>query len=329
MSSSDSVSSEKPTNPLDVHVHEIRKMVDAALRVSRGVFEHKGANKLENGKFTDAEGNKFGPGDVRAMQHKINTHLKQIKRMISEEKKREKLKRKARHGTPRALAPCQFQPTLVDFFKAIDLGSGPKGKRLQDDADMSIFFKHGIGRLTFGVSLFNVWGNLQKINNGSNKVALSDKERSHIRGALDALRDDKRKKIAAGVKGAEEDLALLDAGQLQNKDYMTILSFYRVKDASEETTKKLMEYTDYVNRMSQITKDLNTKYGEQVRAARPTKPKAERKKPVTPVRKSAPAAPAPAAKATKAAPAAKAAPAPAAKPSVASPGKGKAAAKRA
>ena len=328
MSSSDSVSSEKPTNPLDSHVHEIRKMVDAALRVSRGVFEHKGANKLENGKFTDAEGSKYGPGDVRAMQHKINTHLKQIKRMISEEKKREKLERKARRGTPRALAPCQFQPALVDFFKSIDLGSGPKGKRLQDDTDMSIFFKHGIGRLTFGVSLFNVWGNIQKISNGSNKVSLSDKERAHIRSALEALRDDKRKKIAAGVKGAEDDLALLEAGQLQNKDYMTILSFYRVKDASEETTKKLMDYTEHVNRMSQITKDLNTKYGEQVRAARPTKPKAERKKPVTPVRKSAPVAAAPAAKATKAAPAAKSAPAPAAKAPVASPAKGKAAAKR-
>jgi hypothetical protein len=245
--------------------------------------------------------------------------------MKNDEKKREKAERKARRGTPRALAPCQFQAPLIEFFKSVDLGKSHNGKRLQDDADMSYFFKNGIGRLTFGVSLFNVWGNIQKISTKSNDVSLSDKDRAHLKAALEALREDKRKKIAAGVKGASEDLAKLEAGQLQNKDYMTILSFYSVKGSTTDLT----PYTEQVNKMSQVTKDLNTKYGEQIRAARPQKPKVERKKPVTPVRKSAPApAPAPA----KAEPKGKkvaAAPAPApAKASVASPSKGKAAAKR-
>lgn len=77
--------------------------------------------------------------------------------------------------------------------------------------------------------------------------------------------------------------------------------------------------------MSQITKDLNTKYGEQLKAARPKAEKVVRNKPSTPVRKSAPAAPAKVvaspAKASKlaAAPAMPAAPAKA----VASPSKGK------
>jgi hypothetical protein len=326
MSSSESVASEKPTNVFDAHLQETCELVRAFAKASRAVFENKGANKLENGKFTNTDGSKIGVGDVRSMEQKIIAQIKLIKKMKNDEKKREKAERKARRGTPRALAPCQFQAPLIEFFKSVDLGKSHNGKRLQDDSEMSYFFKNGVGRLTFGVSLFNVWGNIQKISTKSNDVSLSDKDRAHLKAALEALREDKRKKIAAGVKGASEDLAKLEAGQLQNKDYMTILSFYSVKGSTTDLT----PYTEQVNKMSQITKDLNTKYGEQIRAARPQKPKVERKKPVTPVRKSAPApAPAPAkveAKGKKVA--AAPAPAPAAKASVASPSKGKAAAKR-
>jgi CheY-like chemotaxis protein len=35
------------------------------------VFENKGANKLENGKFTNTDGSKIGVGDVRSMEQKI------------------------------------------------------------------------------------------------------------------------------------------------------------------------------------------------------------------------------------------------------------------
>jgi hypothetical protein len=327
MSSSDSVSSEKPTNAFEAKLDEICELVRSGFKASRDVFQNKGANKLENGKFTAPDGSKIGVGDVNSISHKIIAEIKNLRKMKNAEKKIERDARKARRSAPRALPPCQFQSPLIEFFKSVDLGKSSNGKRLQDDSEMSYFFKNGIGRLTFGVSLFNVWGNIQKLTTKSNDVTLSDKDRVHLKAALEHLRADKREKIAAGVKGAAEDLAKLEGGHLQNKDYMTILSFYSVKD--KEAAAKLAPYTEQVNKMSMITKDLNTKYGEQIRTAKDeAKPKVERKKPSTPVRKSAPVA-APVAKAetkTKAKPAA--VPAPAAKASVASPAKGKAAVKR-
>jgi hypothetical protein len=218
--------------------------------------------------------------------------------------------------TPLAL----FTGELVAFFKAVDLGSY-NGKRLQDHPDMKRFFENGIGKNTFGVSLFNVFGNVHKLRNNSNSVTLSAKERTLISGALDSLR---AKKVA---EGKSVDVANLDAGQLQNKDYMSILSFYKNKTAKPEA---LAPFSADVMRMVELTGELNDKYRAELKEKRP-KVKVVREKPTTPARKSPKAAPAPAAKgkatASKIAPVAAPAPA-AAKPSVASPGKGKAAAKR-
>lgn len=334
MSSSDSVSSEKPTNAFDAEVEEICELFRSYEKSARAVFEAKGANKLTNGKTTitntDGTSVTIGLSDVRSAAQKILNKTRNLKKVKNAEKKRERDERKARRSAPRALPPCQFQSPLVEFFKSVDLGKGANGKRLQDDSEMSYFFKNGIGRLTFGVSLFNVWGNIQKIATKSGDVTLSDKDRVHLKAALEKLRDVKRKNIADGKKGAAEDMTKFEAGQLQNKDYMTILSFYSVED--KDAGAKLAPYIEQVNKMSQITKDLNAKYAEQIRVAKnEAKPKVERKKPSTPVRKSAPVA-APVAKAeTKVAPKGKAAAAPApapAKASVASPSKGKAAAKR-
>jgi hypothetical protein len=331
MSSSDSVSSEKPANAFRAEIDEICDLFRSFEKSSRAVFETKGANKLQNGKTTitntDGSSVTIGLSDVRSAAQKILNKIRNLEKLKNSEKKRERDERKARRSAPRALPPCQFQAPLVEFFKSVDLGKGANGKRLQDDSEMAYFFKNGIGRLTFGVSLFNVWGNIQKLATKSGDVTLSDKDRVHLKAALERLREVKRQNIADGKKGAAEDMAKFEAGQLQNKDYMTILSFYSVQD--KEAAAKLTPYIEQVNKMSQITKDLNTKYADQIKAAKPQKPKVERKKPSTPVRKSAPVA-APAAKAEpKAKGKAAAAPAPApAKASVASPSKGKAAAKR-
>lgn len=308
------VSDAKPTDALGEHIRKIKAMVDTTLKANRLIGEAKGNGSLKSGGHIKlADGKEISSNDVRKFASTIHEALKQIPRMIREKEQREKAERKARRGTPRAQAPTQFTKALVEFFNSIDLGKGPSGKRLQDEADMQLFFKSGVGKLTFGVSLFNVWGNIHKLRTGSNKVTLSDSERRHIADALRSLREEKVK------QNKTEDIAMLDAGQLQNKDYMSILSFYRNKEAGD-----LTRFSDGVNTMSQITKDLNTKYGEQLKAARPKAEKVVRNKPSTPVRKSAPTAAkavASPAKASKlpAAPAMPAAPAKA----VASPSKGK------
>jgi hypothetical protein len=309
------VSETKPTDALGEHIRKVKAMIDTTLKATRLIGEAKGNGSLKSGgRIKLADGKEIGSADVRQFASTIYASLKQIPRMIREKEQREKAERKARRGTPRAQAPTQFTKGLVEFFNSIDLGKGPAGKRLQDEVDMQLFFKSGVGKLTFGVSLFNVWGNIHKLRTGSNKVTLSDPERRHIADALRSLREEKVK------QNKTDDIAMLDAGQLQNKDYMSILSFYRNKEAGD-----LTRFAEGVNTMSQITKDLNTKYGEQLKAARPKAEKVVRNKPSTPVRKSAPAVPvktvASPAKASKlpAAPAMPAAPA----KTVASPAKGK------
>lgn len=308
------VSDAKPTDALGEHIRKIKAMVDTTLKANRLIGEAKGNGSLKSGGHIKlADGKEISSNDVRKFASTIHEALKQIPRMIREKEQREKAERKARRGTPRAQAPTQFTKALVEFFNSIDLGKGPSGKRMQDEPDMQLFFKSGVGKLTFGVSLFNVWGNIHKLRTGSNKVTLSDSERRHIADALRSLREEKVK------QNKTEDIAMLDAGQLQNKDYMSILSFYRNKEAGD-----LTRFSDGVNTMSQITKDLNTKYGEQLKAARPKAEKVVRNKPSTPVRKSAPAATKTVASPAKASklPAAPAMPAAPAK-TVASPSKGK------
>jgi hypothetical protein len=266
----------KPTDALSEHIRKIKIAHDNTVKMARLIGEAKGNGSLKSGqRLKLPDGKEIGSADVRAFSSAIYASLKQIPRMIREEKAREKAERKARRGTPRQQAPAMFKAGLVEFFRAIDLGKGPSGKRLQDEPEMALFFKNGVGKLTFGVSLFNLWGNIHKIASGSQKVILTDKERKHIADALASLRKEKVE------KNKTEDLELLDAGQLQNKDYMSILSFYRNK----ENTTDLTPYSEGVNTMSQITKDLNNKYREQLAAARP---KVERVKPSTPARKSAP-----------------------------------------
>lgn len=316
-SASDAASDAKPADALSEHVRKIKVAHDNTVRLARLFGEAKGSNSLKGGKLVLPDGKEISSNDIRHYSSEISTALSQIRRMISDEKKREKAARRARRTAPRAQAPTQFTSPLVNFFKAIDLGSGPNGKKLQDQPEMELFFKNGIGMLTFGVSLFNVWGNIHKLRHNSKETTLSTSERALIADALRALRE---KKVQSGNM---EEVEKLDSGRIQNKDYMSILSHYRNKEAD---TAKLAPYADGVARMSQLTKDLNTKYGEQLKAARPKAEKVVRNKPSTPVRKSAPVAPVKAVaspvKASKL-PAMPAAPAKA----VASPSKGKKASK--
>jgi hypothetical protein len=321
---SDSASvEEKFTDALGKHLLKIKQAHENTVSWAKAIGQAQGKGTLKSGgkiHVKDGETEReIGSQELRQYSATIWHALRQIPRMMRAEQDRIKAERKAKRGAPRDQAPVQFTGELVAFFKAVDLGSY-NGKRLQDHADMKRFFENGIGKNTFGVSLFNVFGNVHKLRNNTNTVTLSAKERTLISGALDALR---AKKVA---EGKSVDVANLDAGQLQNKDYMSILSFYKNKTAKPEA---LAPFSADVMRMVELTGELNDKYRAELKEKRP-KVKVVREKPTTPAKKSPKAAPAPAAKGkaatSKIAPVA--APAPAAKPSVASPGKGKAPAKR-
>jgi len=317
---SDSASvEEKFTDALGKHLIKIKQAHENTVRWAKEIGEAKGKGTLKSGGKIKVDGDReMGSHELRQFSATIWQALKEIPRMIRSEADRVKAEKKAKRTAPREQAPTQFTGELVAFFKNVDLGSY-NGKKLQDHSDMKPFFESGVGKLTFGVSLFNVFGNIHKLSNNSNTVVLTAKQRGFISGALDALR---AKKLS---EGKTEDVALLDAGEIKNKDYMSILSHYRNKAAKPEA---LAPYSPGVTRMSEITTELNDKYRGDLKEKRP-KTKTVRNKPATTPKKSPrPSAQTAAKAAPKAAPTTKMAPV-ATKPSVASPSKaGKAAAKR-
>jgi hypothetical protein len=132
-----------------------------------------------------------------------------------------------------------------------------------------MFFQSGVGNLTFGVSLFNVWGNIYKLKNESTEIVLDSGCQRTLRDALDALKAKKRADISAAEdektrESAKADLARIEANRIHNKDYMSILSFYRIKENPNDLT----GFTEGVVHMSSITKKLNQEYGSQVRENR-------------------------------------------------------------
>lgn len=302
-------------------IDKLADAFDAVFNMQRQFYEARMAASKSGAKastkLTLPDGTEIDARRIQESRREARNALRQIPRVITEEKKREKAERRARRGAPHEQKPIQFMKPLIDFFNTIDLGTGVNGKRLQDQAEMALFFKNGVGQLTFGVSLLHVWSNLYKIHHKTNKVVLSDKERSLIKDALVALRGGKV------AKGRADDLKELDAGVLQSKDYMTILSHYRNKDAGD-----LSMYSPQVATMRTVTKERNEHYRKQLQES---KPKPVRVKPTTPVRKSPARAAASAAaktgKAGKLAPVAAApvaaAPAPAPAAKVTSPRKSK------
>ena len=64
---------------------------------------------------------------------------------------------------------------------------------------------------------------------------------------------------------AEADLVALEAGEIQNKDYMIILSFYSVKENKDQ----LVGFTDKVQAMSELTTNLNSGYRNRIKESRP------------------------------------------------------------
>jgi hypothetical protein len=321
MADTHSVDSNELSNvSLGEHITQLINAIDANNKLAKVIYEARGGNTLKPGKKIKLEdGREVGMDDLKAYNTRIKAALKAIPKIVSNEKKAEK-KRKSRSSRnltaePKPHTPSQFSGELVAFFNSADLGKSEDGATtLQKQADMQPFFQSGVGSPAFGVSLFNVWGNTQKLKHNSTEIVLDAASQRALAGSLTALKDKKRaiissadlQSVDADVRAEAEkkrdtataDLERLNANKIHNKDYMSILNFYRITNNPND----LSPFAEAVNGMCKITKDLNAKYGGEIKTQRETRESAA--KPVKVVAAPAPvAAPVPSLPSLKAAPA--------------------------
>lgn len=265
---------EMTTVNLKEHTERIVKVFDNTIEITKALYEAKGNNTLNSKnkkiKIGDEE---IGIETLRTFISKVKAAIREIPRIVTKEEAAKRAAKRAAKGerTSRPLPPNQYRSELVNFFAKMDLGKASDGKhKLQEDAALELFFKNGIGNPMFGVSLFNVWGNIQKLKSGGTKVVLDTHARAALKDSLEALKTRCRDKISGATTDKERDsatsdLAALDAGEIQNKDYMCILSFYSVKENKEQ----LVGFTDAVSEMSKITSSLNEGYRNRIKESRP------------------------------------------------------------
>lgn len=263
------------TSSLREHVEQVLKAYTSTLAATKHFYEARGANKLNKTvrKIQMADGSEMGLDDLKAYQKKVAESIRMIPRIVADEERAQREKKKALRAEREVTSqpPNQYSKDLVDFFKKADMGG------LQKNAEMKAFFDHGIGNRTFGVSLFNVYSNIHKLNTGNAELVLDAAGAKALSGALNVLKEKARAVLAnpesdAGHRTrAQHDLELLEANKLQNKDYMTILSHYCDKSSDAE---KLKQYTPHVERMSEITRALRSDYREKLLASRPKPVKA-------------------------------------------------------
>jgi hypothetical protein len=292
-------------------VEQILKAVEIVLSTTRHVYEARGEGKINSTtkKLTMKDGSEVGIDDAKEQARSLKELIRRIPRIVADQRTAERNAEKAKRGQPKAQPPIQYGDALVKFFKSADLGKF-EGKKLQEHPKMKLFFESSVGNLIFGVSLFNVWGNIQKIKNGGTKIVLDDGARKALHLALDELKKTRRAQ-ASNAELTEEkraaaaaDLAALEAGEIQNKDYMGILSYYnaiRINDDDSEMDKmdklsrkeKLVGLTDAVTEMGKITHDLNKMYHDQIVESRPKVKAPAKEKKVVIKETAAVAAPAP------------------------------------
>lgn len=248
------------------HIRKLSQSIDVVMKLSKHIHEARGAGALKPGKKIKFDDNTtLGIEDLNSQISEIKRNLKIIPRMVKEAER--KPRRKNTNHKPQP--PCLFRKPLLDFFNAVDLGEY-EGQKLQKHKVMEYFFTYGICNLTFGVSIFNVWGNIYKRNTGNTKVYLDERGRAMLKDALahlkvkytEALSRDGATELE--LSKARDDLARLETGELQNKDYMPIFAFYRETAEDKKIPDDKKEaYAPAVVQMSEVTQALNTAYSAE------------------------------------------------------------------
>ncbi len=309
MADAHSVATEETNINLTEHIEKLAKAFDSSVKLAKVIGKAQGDKTLKNGsKMKLQDGTEIGLEDLNQQISKIKTELRRIPRIVTTQKKHEKAAKKAKHASreSKSQAPHQYDQPLVEFFNKSNLGRAADGRtRLQDLPEMALFFRSGVGSTTFSVSLFNVWGSIHKLDNKTNEIVLDSASQRALHGALEALKvkkqdninlarsaisvasnDEERKVAEKALEDAQLDLERLRANKIQNKDYMGILSHYRIKENPNDLT----SFADGVAVMCNITKERNTEYREMIQQSR----SAEKTKAVAPVAQTKAVAPVPA-----------------------------------
>ncbi len=296
-----SVASEETNVNLSEHIEKLTKAFDSSVKLAKVIGRAQGDKTLKNGsKMKLQDGTEIGLEDLNQQISKIKTELRRIPRIIATLKRSERAAKKAKHaGRESTQTPHQYLSPLIEFFKSSDLGRAADGRtRLQDMPDMQLFFQSGVGNLTFGVSLFNVWGSIYKLNNKTQEIVLDSASQRALHDALEALKtkkqdnislaraaiskasnDEERKLAEKALEDAQMDLERLRANKIQNKDYMGILSHYRIKENPNDLT----SFADGVSKMCEITKGRNFEYREMILKSREGEKKTTKATGVVPV----------------------------------------------
>ena len=258
-------SSVSGTTSLSDHIKSIVTAFDSTIKLAKVLGEARGNGSLKPGKkISFNDDTKLGIEDLGAYCSSIKNALREIPKMVNDQRKAEKAAKKAARSGQRnsTQPPIQFEAPLIQFFNSVELGHTADGKRLQDHPDMALFFKSGVGNRVFGVSLFNVMGYAYKKRTGNTKVFLDESSRRILSEGLKGLIDKKKAELSDPTLNDEQrmdrmkDITRLESGEIQNKDYMSILSIYK----SDTTTTDLTPYTEGVAEMCRITKQLNASY---------------------------------------------------------------------
>jgi hypothetical protein len=255
---------------LKEHVDQLVTAFNSAVKVSQAFHEAKG--KDPKTKKIQLDGAEITSDDVKNHNKSIRENIKKITKIVADERRAEKQRKREKNGDRKnkVQPPSLYSSSLVNFFKKADLGKGGNGKRLQDQPEMKFFFENGVANLIFGVSLFNVWGNICKLNSGSSEVKLDAHAKAALREAIEHLKAKKRAIITSNEvditdkarETAQNDLEALEADKVQNKDYMGIWSFYTDRERSSSTD--LSGYSEVVSNMCEITASLNKGYRDQL-----------------------------------------------------------------
>lgn len=283
-----------PACSMNEHIKNITTSLTSTVKIARILGEALGNGTLKQGKklkFDD--GTAIGVEDLASYVSSIKHELRKIPKMITDERKAEKANKRRRRMensdkdyVQTVQPPSQFTMPLIEFFRSVNLGQDPTGRgRLQDYADMTAFFTNGIGSLPFGVSLFNVFGNVYKQQSGNAKVYLDDAAQFKLKAALDSLRKKKEEDLAEALsnpeatekerEGRRSDLERLKKGEIQIKDCTRILTYYRVKEVKDAAgnTVDMSGWAPHVANMISVTKQLNSNFHAKKDAAAAAAPK--------------------------------------------------------
>ena len=257
-------------------------LIKTVFDLSDKYHEQKASKSLKDGKLViPDQPNPIGLSEIRAMKaHVIKTLQSLPKVWASSERAKKAQKSAARRANmtgDRHQPPSVFTGELVSFFKAADLGTKPDGTgRLQDMPEMEEFFDKGVANLTFGVSLLNVWGYRNKLTGSDHhRVILDANAKKNLKTAIDKLRVKKTANIAKAresgvakaIENAERELTRFNEGEIQNKDYMTLFIEYR--NATQPPKETLLQFSEVVSTMSEITKARNEHYKMELQKKHP------------------------------------------------------------